>query len=95
MKIYLNSSGMEQHVQGNILYSWHYALVEDDQENSGVLIAQVDVKLPSVEECIPAVLEKLKTEEAAIQAEAYKDLQRIKERRQALLTLTMGNANGN
>lgn len=91
MFIYLTIEGQEQVALGKDPQCWHFSvrtkLVE--YETTDVLLGEVSIPLPSRESCMEPVLSKLKAKEQEIQAEAYKELQAIKARRDSLLCLEM------
>lgn len=92
MYVYLSIEGQEQVALGNQPNSWQYTLspVEIVYEGfNGMLIGEVEVTLPSKENCMVPVLAQLKAKEQKIQAEAYEEMMQIKVRREALLCITM------
>lgn len=94
MKIYLDTDGQELHALGKHVWSWNYHLREEgtDGQKGAVLVGECEVTIPEKEVCIPVVLEALKAREQEINAQAYEDLGKIKERRDNLLMLTMEEA---
>jgi len=91
MKIYLDTDGQENLATGKTVWPWNFVTrTEDDAKppKLGILVGECEIALPSKEVCIGPVLEVLKEREQAINAEAYKDLAAIKERRDNLLALT-------
>jgi hypothetical protein len=90
MFVYLSVEGQEQVALGHEPNAWQLTLSSKPIEYegfTGMLIGEVEVALPSRESCIEPVLAKLKAKEQEIQAEAYKELQKIKDRRESLLCL--------
>lgn len=89
ISIYLTIEGQERLALGQSLYPWHYAVrpVEEEIPEGHAFLATCEIQLPSVAECLPPVLAKLKLREAEIQAEAYKEILEIKTRRNNLLSL--------
>ena len=90
LKLYLSPEGAESIALGKPLYSWYYIVREEDSEApaNSLFLTEVEFDLPPPAKCIQPVLEKLKTREAEIQAEAYKEVREIEQRRANLLSLT-------
>lgn len=91
MLVYLSIEGQERIALGEAPSSWHY-LVQDKvmtHEHNYTLVAEFTPKLPSREVCFEPVLKSFKEKEDKINAEAFLELERIKERRAELLCLTM------
>jgi hypothetical protein len=90
LSIYLNAEGQERLALGQPRYSWHYDVrnVEEDIPEGHAFLGTVDAQLPTIAECLPPVLAKLKKREAEIQAEAYQEVLEIQERRNNLISLT-------
>jgi hypothetical protein len=91
MFVYLTIEGQEQIALGEKPRPWQYTLTDAARsyETTDILLGEVVIALPSAETCIQPVLDKLKAKEQEIQAEAYAEILKIKERREALLCLTM------
>lgn len=92
-KLWITAEGQEAIANGRSMYTWHYIVREQDEEPykaDEICVAEFTMTLPSVEVLIPNVMEHLKNKEAEIQAEAYKDVMKIKERRENLLAITNG-----
>lgn len=91
LKVYVTVEGLEQIALGNRLWAWHYTVREAEEEASehSILIGEFEPALPGREDCIAPVLERFRAKEAEIQAEAYRELQEVKSRRDNLLALTM------
>lgn len=94
LSVYLTVEGQEQLALGNSIYSWNYVtrLADSEGPDGAALLGSLEVALPTVEQCLPPVLAKLKKREAEIQAEAYKEVMEIQERRNNLLSLTYAEA---
>jgi len=90
LKLYLLPEGAEALALGRTLYTWNYALREEssDAPDNSLPLGEVEFDLPAPAECVQPVLAKLARREAEIQAEAYKEVREIKERRANLLSLT-------
>lgn len=89
LKIYLSVEGMERFAAGQSLYSWDYVVRNHDTPPStGILIAEVQERLPTPESCIAPVLDKLIQDEAAAREELNETLFKLADRRQRLLALT-------
>lgn len=86
--------GLEQIAKGGVPYAWQLQVapaegfkVENYTERTEV--GRFTAKFPSAADCITPVLEKLKAKEQEIQAEAYAEMMKVKERREQLLALPM------
>lgn len=90
LKICMTAEGMERWARGQTLYSWHFnALLEEVTLSSQYrLLGEVDVRMPSPEDCIVPVLEALAKREQEIRTESYEELQKIKQRRNDLMMLS-------
>ena len=90
LKLYLLPEGAEALALGRTLYTWNYAVREEDADApaNSLPLGEIEFDLPSPVKCIQPVLAKLAQREAEIQAEAYKEVLELKERRQNLLSLT-------
>lgn len=93
LAISLRPDGHLPVAKGDTLWSWHFAAVpvtengyETASEGSSHL-GYIDVTLPSTEVAVQVALNKLKTKEQEIQAQAYRDVQEIQEERSKLLSL--------
>lgn len=93
--------GMEQLAKGATPYNWQLSVVEATtfEKHSEVysdrkLIGQFEASFPSAADCIAPVLAKLKAREQEIQAEAYEEMMKVKERREQILALTMSSTDG-
>ena len=88
-KVYITVEGMERIAKGETMYNWHFTTggMDDDMGNNYHLVGEFNVNLPSAAECVHPVLEKLKTKEAEIQADAFRELKSIQQRRNDLLTI--------
>lgn len=90
-KLWITAEGQEAIATGKNLYTWHYIVREQDEEPykpDEICVAEFTITLPSVATMIPTVMEHLAKREAEIQAEAYADVMKIKERREKLLAIT-------
>ena len=94
--ILVTVEGMEQIAKGGEPYSWqlNIVLARDFENHPEVyidrkLVGRCPVTFPSAAECIAPVLAKLKKKEQEIQAEAYEEMMKVKERREQILALTM------
>jgi len=93
--------GMEQIAKGGEPYSWQLQIIkaEDFDEHPDVysdrmLVERFAAQLPSAAECVAPVLAKLRAKEQEIQAEAYEEMMKVKERREQILALTMSSTTG-
>ena len=90
-KLWITAEGQEAIATGKNMYTWHYIVREQDEEpykEDEICVAEFSITLPPVAKLIPVVMEHLRVKEAEIQAEAYKDVMKIKERREKLLAIT-------
>ena len=94
LKLYLLPEGAESHALGRTLYTWYYALREEssDAPDSSLFLAEVEFDLPTPADCVQPVLAKLAKRETELQAEVYKEIMELKERRANLLSLTYRSA---
>ena len=90
LKMCMTTEGMERWATGQTLYSWHFTatLEETDLGPQYLLLGEVDVRMPSPEDCIVPVLEALAKREQEIRTESYEELQKIKQRRNDLMMLS-------
>jgi len=91
LKLYVNVDGLEQIALGEVLWPWHFTLQTNQYDvppTGAVYLGEVDYELPKAEDCIAPVLAKLAAREQEIQAEAYREVQELKGRRENLLSLT-------
>ena len=54
----------------------------------GILLAEIDIAMPTKEACIPGVIAYLEAREQDTQAEAYKEVLALQRRKQELLAIT-------
>jgi hypothetical protein len=96
IQILLTPDGHQCVAKGDRPYSWDFHSRPEDldggfsakgYENYSV-IAEVEVALPSSEQAVLIALAQLKKKEQDIQAQAFKDLEEVKEARANLLSLT-------
>lgn len=90
LKICMTTEGMERWATGQTLYSWHFNVLLEEVTLSSQyrLLGEVDVRMPSPEDCIVPVLEALAKREQEIRTESYEELQKIKQRRNDLMMLS-------
>ena len=69
-------------------HSWHFIARGGDPRPQYRLLGEVDVRMPSPEDCIVPVLEALAKREQEIRTESYEELQKIKQRRNDLMMLS-------
>jgi len=94
--VLLEVEGMEQLAKGGTPHNWQLQVRTESEYTAcpevyadRKLIGSFTAQFPSAVECIAPVLEKLKAREQEIQAEAYEEMMKVKERREQLLALTM------
>ena len=90
MKVYLTVEGLERIALGHQLYSWDYVVREEgeDPPKYSKLVGDFTASYPLPAECVHPVLAKLTEREAAIQAEAYKEVAELKQRKANLECIT-------
>ena len=90
LKICITTEGMEHWATGQTLYGWHFIATREETDLGPQyrLLGEVDVRMPSQEDCIVPVLEALAKREQEIKAESYEELQKIKQRRNDLMMLS-------
>ena len=97
-KVYVTVEGLERVALNLPLYSWHINTVQENndigQAEGSYLLHEFDALLPLAVDCIQPVLAKLAEQEQEIQAEAYREVMELKQRRENLLSLTYIPASG-
>ena len=90
VKMYLDASGQEILALGQKLYSWYFvARVDGDKPPDGsILVGEFEPQIPIREQCVVNAVAALTTEESRLQAESFRDVSALRNRRNNLLSLS-------
>jgi hypothetical protein len=90
LSIHLDASGAEQLAQGRQTYSWNFLVRQEGERppaDTFPLVEDLEVALPSREQCVRLAVSALTLREKEIYAEAAKEAREIKVRLENLLAL--------
>lgn len=94
LAIHLQAAGAERLALGQTLYSWDFyaSIPKEGEETPGLpglqFLCVIDAPLPSRDVCTKLALDALAAKEKSIQAEAYKEMMEVKDRKEKLLCLS-------
>jgi len=90
LRIYLDKAGHKTIATGNDPWAWEYTVRAGEMQPpaGSLLLGELEVHLPSAEECIPVALATLANEEHEARMELQAKLDALNESRSKLLAIT-------